>query len=89
MVDGTEIPRIELRHRGRPKTYWRMGEKYKLPTSIKTLTHISKSTYITIFDNNYTHCQNIKNIEKFSVYKTYLKVSIKIMRIFFLFKINC
>ena len=64
MVDGTEIPRIELRHRGRPKTYWRMGEKYKLPTSIKTLTHIPNPlTYITSFDTSYTHCQYIKNIE--------------------------
>ena len=86
MVDGIEIPRIELHHGGQPKTYWRMVEKYKIHTSIKTL----KSTYINIFDNNYTHCQNIKKIlKKISVYKTYLKVSIKIMRIFFLFKINC
>ena len=41
MVDRTEIPRIELHHRGSPKTCWRMGEKYKIPTSIKTITHIS------------------------------------------------
>ena len=41
MVDGTEIPRIELHHGGKPKTYWRMVEKYKIHTSIKTLTHIS------------------------------------------------
>ena len=61
MVDGIEIPRIELHHEGQPKTYWPMVEKCKIHTSIKTLTH--KSTYITIFDNNYTHCQNIKNIE--------------------------
>ena len=41
MVYGTEIPRIELHHRGSPKTCWRMGEKYKIHSSIKTLTHIS------------------------------------------------
>ena len=61
MVDGIEIPRIELHHGGQPKTYWRMGEKYKIHTSIKTLTH--KSTYNTIFDTIYTHCQHMKNIE--------------------------
>ena len=37
MVDGIEIPRIELHHGGQPKTYWPMVEKYKMDTSIKTL----------------------------------------------------
>ena len=36
MVDGIEIPRIELHHGGQPKTYWRMVEKYKIHTSIET-----------------------------------------------------
>ena len=38
MVDGIEIPRIELHHGGQPKTYWRMVEKYEIHTSKETLT---------------------------------------------------
>ena len=41
MVYGTEIPRIELRHRGETETDWCMEEKYNIHSRIKTLTHIS------------------------------------------------